>query len=229
MKSIHLPIIARFKSNLRHALGTPPRMNSHLRANPAIIHIGARCYSVIEVVQGRRYVKKVFARSPDGQSSFANERLARKVFADYKWMTPCVEFGRNWCFQNWLMCPMYPRESRLDKVASSMSRFERRHIAGQAMAIIYDMYRRGFAHRDFHARNLFYINGQLMLIDFETIAKFPRDHRPSFIKSYDVTGHGLDSPFMTGHMGYASRIPYSVSSVLGVEIAQAIDAYCNCA
>jgi hypothetical protein len=124
---------------------------------------------------------------------------------------------------------MYPRETRLDKLAFSLSRPERRQIAGQAVAMIHDIYRRGFAHRDIHARNLFYVDGQLKLIDFETMTAYPINRRPSFIQSYDITGHGLDSPFLTGNMGYASRIPYSVSSVLGIEVAEAIDSYCNCA
>ena len=87
----------------------------------------------------------------------------------------------------------------------------------------------GFAHRDFHARNLFYVDGQLKLIDFETMTSFRLNHRPPFIQSYDITGTGLDSPFLTGNMGYSSRIPYSVSSVLGIKVDEAIESYCNCA
>ena len=124
---------------------------------------------------------------------------------------------------------MYAAEARLDRVAFSLKRPERRRIAGQAIAIIYEIYRRGFAHRDFHSRNLFYVDGRLKLIDFETITAFPYEKRPAFIKSYDITGSGLESPYMTGHMCYGSRIPYSVSNVLGIGIAEAIDSYCNCA
>ena len=229
MTLLTIPIMERLRSNVHQALGTSPQDNRHLPANRAIIHIGRRCYSFIQVVHGQEYVKKVFIRTPDGRQSFANERFARKVFADYKWMTPCVRFGRNWCLQYWLLCPMYPREARLDKLAFNLSRPKRRHIAGQALAIIHDMYRRGFAHRDFHARNLFYVDGQLKLIDFETMTAFRLDERPPFIQSYDITGQGLESPFHTGHMGYASRIPYSVASVLGIDIKEAVDAYCNCA
>jgi hypothetical protein len=124
---------------------------------------------------------------------------------------------------------MYPLETRLDRVAFSLSRTERRHIAGQAVAIIYEIYRRGFAHRDFHARNLFYVNGRLKLIDFETMIALPQNARPPFVESYDVTGKGLESPYMTGYMCYRSRIPYSVSNVLGIGISEAIDSYGNCA
>lgn len=229
MTSLISPLLERIKCNVRHTLGTSPQKNRQLQANPTLFHIGSRCYSLIQVVRGRQCIKKVFIRTPVGRQSFANEQLARKVFADYKWMTPCIQFGRNWCLQNWLMCPMYPRQTRLDKVAFTLCRPERRRIAGQALAIINDMYRRGFAHRDFHARNLFYVDGQLKLIDFETMTAFRLNHRPPFIQSYDITGHGLNSPFLTGQMGYASRIPYSVSSVLGIDIAEAIDSYCNCA
>jgi hypothetical protein len=229
MASLILPIIERIDCNVRLALGTPPRKNRRLLANRAVIHVGARCYSLIEVNDGRQYVKKVFIRSIDGRRSFDNERLARTEFAGHDWMTPCVELGRNWCLQNWIMCPMYPPETRLDRVAFSLSRPERRRIAGQAVAIIYEIYRRGFAHRDFHSRNLFYLDGRLKLIDFETITTFPSEKRPPFIESYDVTGSGLESPYMTGHMCYGSRIPYSVANVLGIGIAEAIDSYCNCA
>jgi hypothetical protein len=229
MTSLRSPLLERIKCNVSHTLGTSPQKNRQLQANPALFHIGSRCYSLIHVVRGQQCVKKVFIRTPDGRRSFANERLARKVFADYKWMTPCVQFGRNWCLQYWLMCPMYPSQTRLDKVAFTLSRPERRRIAGQALAIIHDMYRRGFAHRDFHARNLFYVDGQLKLIDFETITAYLPHQRTQFIQTYDITGRGLESPYLTGHMGYESRIPYSVSSVLGIDTAEAIDSYCNCA
>ena len=144
MTSLTSPFLERIKCNVHHTLGTSPQKNWQLQANPAVIHIGSRCYLLMQVVQGRQCIKKVFMRTPDGRRSFANERLARKVFADCKWMTPCIQFGRNWCLQNWLMCPMYPRQTRLDKVAFALSRPERRRIAGQAVAIIHDMYRRGF-------------------------------------------------------------------------------------
>jgi hypothetical protein len=229
MQLLSAPLFDRVMCNVQHALGVSPRENWQLKRESSVIHIGSRCYSLIEVVEGRQCIKKVFARTADGRRSFINERLARKEFADHEWMTPCVRIGRNWLLQNWLTCAMYCGEARLDKVAYNLSRAERRRVAGQAVAIIHDMYRRGFAHRDFHARNLFYVDGQLKLIDFETFAAFPVENRPPFIESYDVTGYGLDSPFLTGHMGYSSRIPYSVSSVLGIGIAEAIDAYGNCA
>jgi hypothetical protein len=219
----------RIRCNVQHTLGGSPKSIRQLQADPAVIHIGSRCYSLIEVVQGRSCVKKVFVRTPEGRQSFANERRARVEFASYEWMTPCIQIGRNGCVQDWLLCPMYPCETRLDKLAFNLSRPERRQIAGQAVALIHDIYRRGFAHRDFHARNLFYVDGQLKLIDFETITAYPINRRPPFIQSYDITGHGLDSPFLTGNMGYTSRIPYSVSSVLGINVAEAIDSYCNCA
>jgi hypothetical protein len=155
--------------------------------------------------------------------------LARIEFDRLDWMTPCIDVGRTWCLQNWILCPMYPPETRLDRVAFSLTRTERRHIAAQAVAILYEIYRRGFAHRDFHARNLFYVNGRLKLIDFETLIAFPQNARPRFIESYDITGKGLESPYMTGYMCYASRIPYSVSNVLGIGINEAIDSYGNCA
>jgi hypothetical protein len=208
-------------------IGTSPRRIRQLKANRAVIHIGARCYSLIEVAAGRRCVKKVFITSADGRRSFANERLARKVFPGHDWMTPCIEIGRNWCLQNWIMCPMYPPDARLDRIAFSLTRSERRQVAGQAVGIIYEMYRRGFAHRDFHARNLFYVDGQLKLIDFETMTALPHNCRPPFVESYDITGRGLESPYLTGHMCYVSRIPYSVSNVLGIGIGEAIDSYAN--
>jgi hypothetical protein len=229
MASLTVPLIERLSCNVRHALGVSPRENRQLLTNRAIIHVGSRCYSLMEVANGRRCVKKVFIRSAVGRRSFSNERLARNEFAGLDWMTPCIGFGRNWYLQNWILCPMYPPDTRLDRIAFSLSRPERRHIAGQAVSIIYAIYRRGFAHRDFHARNLFYVDGRLKLIDFETMIAFPRKYRPPFLESYDITGSGLESPYLTGHMCYASRIPYSVSNVLGIGISEAIDSYGNCA
>jgi hypothetical protein len=229
MTSLLYPFIERINCNVRHALCVWPQKNRPLPTNLHVIHIGSRCYTVAEVNDGRRCVKKIFARSADGRRSFTNECLARKEFAGADWMTPCLEFSRAWRRENWILCPRYPAETRLDRIAFSLKKSERRQIAGQALAIIYEIYRRGFAHRDFHSRNLFYIDGRLKLIDFETLIAFPRKHRPSFIESYDITGKGFQSPYMTGRMCYISRIPYSVSNVLGIGINEAIDSYCNCA
>jgi hypothetical protein len=229
MTSLIAPLVERINCNVRHAIGTSPRNNRQLLADRAVIHVGARSYSLVEIVDRRRCIKKVFTRDGEGLSSYANERLARKEFAGHDWMTPCIDHGRNWYMQNWIMCPMYPAETRLDRIAFSLNRTERRRIAGQAVAIIYKIYRRGFAHRDFHSRNLFYVGGRLKLIDFETITAFPNKSGPPFVDSYDITGTGLESPFMTGHMCYGSRVPYSVSNVLGIGLAEAIDSYGNCA
>jgi hypothetical protein len=147
-------------------------------------------------------------------ASFRAEQTAREEFASCAWLTPWVAYGWNWYLQRWFACPCYPEANRLDRLAPSL---DRRH----RLELLHDLHTRRFAHRDFRAKHLFYVGGQLRLIDFDTLTVYPDDYNPPFEECYDVTGVGLHSPALTRNMGYSNSTSPSVSTVLGIPFAQA--------
>ena len=205
------------KQQFHNKLGEPaPRNNPRLRDDPAVLHVGSRAHSRQISIGGKPQVKKVFTTETPGRAAFANELRAYRTFGGMPWFTPWLAHGRYW-----FVVPMYPPESRMDRVARNLSDNERAEIAGQALSIILDMLASGFAHRDFHAGNLYVIDGQLKVADFETLASYPEGTRPGLANCYDVTGNGLESPWQTRNMGYSSDSPLSLANVLKVDIETA--------
>ena len=205
------------KHQFHGKFGEPvPRSNPRWRGDPAVLHVGSRAYSRRITIDGEPRVKKTFTTETPGRTAFANELLAYRRFNGMPWFTPWVEHGRYW-----FVTPMYPAESRLDRVALNLSDNERADLAGQALSIVLDMLAFGFAHRDFHAGNLFVVDGQLKVADFETLAAYPPGSRPALVDCYDVTGMGLESPWQTRNMGYSSDNPLSLANVLNVDLGTA--------
>lgn len=161
-------------------------------------YVGRRAVGHKLVVGDYPTFKKTFAATNEGKRAFDCEVLARKVFGDRPWMVPIVEQG-----ERWITMPMLPENARLDRIAFKLSSEEREAVAAQAVAALFDMYVEGFAHRDFHAQNAFWHNGQLFIVDYEALGKYPADRRVPFPKSYDMTGEGLDSPHRTGAASYS--------------------------
>jgi len=205
------------KRQFHDKFGEPaPRDNPRLRDDPAILHVGSRAYSRRITIGGKPHVKKIFTTETPGRAAFANELRAHRRFNGMRWFTPWIAHGRNW-----FVTAMYPAESRLDRVAGDLSDNERAELAGQALSIMLDMLALGFAHRDFHAGNLFVVDGQLKVADFETLAAYPEGSRPGLASCYDATGKGLESPWKTRNMGYSSDSPLSLANVLNVDLQTA--------
>lgn len=196
------------------------------------LHVGRRSVSLVVTIAGKPHVKKVFAETDNGMRSFANEKLAFELFSTRDWMAPWVQQGPNWFIR-----PMYPASSRLDLAfrwlyvasrmrlggeAPSFLLGSRVRLAGEVLSIILDIYAEHYAQRDIHARNLFLSDNHLKLVDFETMCRYPADRFGDFATSYDVTGLGLDSPYLTDNMGYASKSPISASQVLGIPVRVAM-------
>ena len=58
--------------------------------------------------------------------------------------------------------------------------------------------------------------GAYNAIDFDAMTIYPHDYNPSFAECYDLTGEGLESPFLTSNMGVFKDHEHSVSRVLRV-------------
>jgi 2-polyprenyl-3-methyl-5-hydroxy-6-metoxy-1,4-benzoquinol methylase len=191
---------------------------------PSVVHVGKR--SIDTKVKGwdREYFKKRFENTEIGRACFEREMNADKLFGTKPWKPPIIDKG-----PLWFTIPLYPEEKRLDIVAPILDQPTRIEIAKQAISILFDIFFAGYAHRDFHAKNLFWIDQQLMLVDYECLEPYPEGKRPPFPVSYDITGQGLGSPFKTGRMCYTfeRRPEVSLHSVLRVSVEEAIEEFCK--
>jgi hypothetical protein len=180
----------------------------------SVLRISRRSRSTRMARRDGARLRKVFRHNAAGRACFRNEREANRIFSTRSWFVPWTR--RGW---HWFERPLLPEECRLDRLAPRLGAGERRDLAERALMIVLDIYAHGYVHRDFHAQNLFRVNDQLKLVDFETLIAYPPP-RPPFRLSYDVTGQGLESPLRTGHMGFAARHEsgQSVCQVLGVEL-----------
>ena len=182
------------------------------------LHRGKRAISYLVFRDGRPCVLKLFSDHADARRAYNAEMRARDLFEDRPWSPHWVDTGPNWILEEF-----YPQSTRLDRIAETMERDQRVAIAAQAVGVLRDIYDTGNAHRDVHAENFFLVDGQLVLIDFETLGE--QEPGVRFESSYDITGKGMDSPFMTGAMCYSNRSSdRSLARVLGVRFDEALEA-----
>lgn len=203
----------RIKNWVHCAWGLPrPNTLAHLTKREDVLSVGRRSYSVV-VSPGRRCcVRKLFSSVRDGRIAFRAERHAQTQFQCYKWFPQWTARGLHWYEREW-----FPDELRLDRVAGSLDEAELRRVAGEALSILLDIHTHGWAHRDFHARNLFYVDGQLKLIDYESATPVPDNARCGFWESYDMTGYGLPSPWLTSNRCFLSDSGSGMKNVLQVD------------
>lgn len=195
------------KAGLRLLRTDPSRVRKEaLMRLPGTVSAGSRAHCRRVKIRGKGYIRKVFSRTKDGLACFQRECLGYDVFCDRPWVPQNVRRG-----SRWILMPEFPPGRRLDRIAGSLGREEQLHVARQAGSLLFDIFLEGYAHRDFHAQNLFWIDGQLYLTDFETMAAYPDGQRPAFPECYDIIGHGLESPYATRNMGYAVRHPTGLS------------------
>ena len=164
----------------------------------------------------------MFENTDIGKLCFEREMDADRLFGARSWKPPIKDKG-----PLWFTTLLYPEEKRLDIAAAGLDQPTRIEIARQAISILFDIFFAGYAHRDFHSKNLFWIDQQLILIDYECIGPYPEGKRPPFILSYDITGEGLESPFKTGKMCYTyeDRHGFSLQCTLGIPIERAIEQF----
>ena len=189
-----------------------------LRRLSNIVKVSSRSVSKQHRYKGNKIIKKIFNSTPEAQQCFRDEIKARKIFEGYDWVSPIVRSN-----ENWIEIPLYPDKWRLDKIASTFDEDTRRKVAVQACNIILDMLSKGYTHRDYHSKNLFLVDqSQLVLIDFESIFPYESSQRPRFYDCYDITGKGLNSPFLTENMCYVSNLPSSLEQVLQIPLDEVV-------
>jgi len=205
-------LLRNIKINFHRYLGEPkPKDNPKLNASADILHIGNRAYCKEVSQNGSKRIKKIFSTTNDGRAAFAAEKLANIRFKTYPWMSPWMKHGLNWYVRG-----LYPASLRLDEIAPSLSHDDRVNVGAKIIAVILDLHTAEFAHRDLNVGNIFIIDGEVKVVDFESIVAYPK--RPLEIKdSYDITGRGLESPWLTHNMGLFADHPKAISRTLGID------------
>jgi len=194
---------------------------SFISCFPTVLHSGSRAFCQRVDVAGLPHLKKKFSTGERPAICMRNEVLARALFEGKRWMSPILEKG-----DDWILLPLYPKESRLDIAVQMMKSKTKREVARQALWALFDMFCAGYAHCDFHAKNLFWIEGQLVVTDFEKMELYPEGAKPSFPKSFDVVGKGLERAYPDRtNMCYVARTNSGMSllEVLGVSLYDALE------
>jgi 2-polyprenyl-3-methyl-5-hydroxy-6-metoxy-1,4-benzoquinol methylase len=193
-----------------------------LEKMPNVIHAGNRALATRVKEWDGEYFKKAFDDTAVGRDCFEREMKADQLFGGKPWKQPVKSKETLW-----FTTPLYPEEKKLDIVAPGLDQPTRIEIAKQAISIIFDIFFAGYAHRDFQSRNLFWIDQQLILIDYECLEPYPDGKRPPFPLSYDITGQGLESPFKTGGMCYTCEKHHGISmcKTLGIPAEQALEEF----
>jgi hypothetical protein len=198
-------------------------MRSLVRRCPGVVAAGTAATCRRVRMGGVPYLLKTFMNSPEGLIAWQHELSARRLFAGAPWMSPIVRSG--W---RHIVIPFYPEASRLDIAVKNMDESTRWKIAKEAIHILFEMFLQGHAHCDFHSRNLFSVDGQLHVIDFEHMRRYPQDATPPFPESYDLTGRGLaDAPVVTENMCYVATGAdnLALEPTLGVPLSAALDLF----
>ena len=129
------------------------------------------------------------------------ERVSRRIWQRCPWMSPIVSLGgAPFSFT----IPFYkhrlggigqPEDGDFLSIADMATK---RTMARQLVGAMFDIYAAGYAHFDLHVNNLYWEDGQLIIMDFESMMAYPTNRsRPAFPESFDVA-HDRDSKRMFG-------------------------------
>lgn len=185
------------------------------RRMPGVVHVGVRAVSRRRAIRGVTCFAKSYRKSVSRCDDLVMELKAREIFKGKPWIAPIIDHG-----DNWLALPLYSRELLLDNLVRKIDSNMRFKIACKAASILFEIFMQGYAHRDFHSGNLFWIDDQLVVVDFEKLAPYPRRFRPAFPVSYDLVGSGLANPFSVSSPMYyeASTSDKALRRVLDVPL-----------
>lgn len=186
-------------------------------SNSRIINQNSRATSYRIIFKGDICFKKVFnLNNPDARECFCKELFAYELFKGRPWINPILEKG-----EDYFITPYFdPSTFRLDKAVIGLSDSERKEIAKSIIDIIFEIYQKGYVHRDIHSENIFLIEKRLIIVDFEMLTMFSCSKAVPFTSSYDLTGKGLYSPFYTRNMCYSSMNEKSLLNVLKIPLEE---------
>ncbi|MFN4198861.1 MAG: methyltransferase domain-containing protein, partial [Flavobacterium sp.] len=172
-----------------------------------------------ERLNDKEYLRKRFDPFIDNSTCLKNEKQAILVFEKYSW------FPESFISDDSVLVEYFNESSRLDKCYNILSQHELESLKSQIILAMLDIYKCGYSHRDLHLKNMFWINGKLKIIDFETLIK--RTNSVSFFNSYDITGKTEESPFNTKNNCLFSDHKYSINKIFNFSNVDELIDYTN--
>ncbi len=211
---------------LTSILRKPSRISKAIMGRlPGIVHIGNRAVGKQSRTGETLEFTKYFKNSSESYEAYKRELEARQLFANKPWIAPIIRYR-----ERQITLPFYRANSRLDHAALSIDKPMRFDVAYKAIKILFDIFYAGYAHGDFHTKNMFWIDEDLVLVDFEKLTKYIEPMRPAFPISYDLTGQGqLESPPFNSCkvplMHYEAKTPSkkSLRLVLGIPLENVLN------
>lgn len=168
-------------------------------------------------VEDIKKVQKKFDPVLNGKISFENEKLAISVFSQYSW------FPKSEIFENAIITEYFDSERRVDFLIDKLTPLELESLKAQIIFALIDIYKCGYSHRDIHQKNMFFTNGNLKIIDYETLIK--RTQQTSFFDSYDIVARGEVSPFATNYTCFFSDFQYSINKLFAFKSIEDLKSY----
>ena len=182
-----------------------------------LLNRGRRANTYLTYYNQTPTVLKKFKKTEAGEDSFNREKTAMKELASFKWAPEWIDAG-----DFWIRLKYYQAHCRLDLVSKGLTQRDKNIVAAKLTYVIDDLNSAGFLHMDFHARNIFYVSGEIKVVDFETLKK--STSIMAVEDCYDVTGVGEASPYETKGMCFNNKNKsYSLYNVLGVTFSEALE------
>lgn len=164
---------------------------------------------------------------PVGAYSFLpREIAARRIFSGASWMTPIIRSDHES-----IIMPLYREKDRIWRVAHSSTAAERTELALQVINALHDLWHQGYVHGDIQSPNVFVVEGQVKLLDFELFEAYS-DGRPDFEYSFDVIGNPTGLFTSTSWPSEARLVHYysvnmrgGIGQVLDVPVSRALQIF----
>lgn len=176
-----------------------------------------RSVSEVIFINETKAVKKTFSKSKDSIQAFKNEILGYHKFQKFDWCPKLLETG-----ENYIVTEFLPSNNRLDKIHKGKNI----DLLGDIIFCLLDIFIEGFAHCDFHAKNIYINESSIKIIDFESLQQ--QSNKIDFFTSYDITGNGLESPFQTANMCVFSKNEFSIAEIFKVSSVNNLKEILNC-
>lgn len=166
---------------------------------------------------------KTFFHPVGAYAFLPREVAARRIFSGAPWITPLL--GSD---STSITMPLYAEENRLWNVAQRATQPEREELAGQVVRALHELWNHGYLHGDIQTPNIFVVDGQVKLLDFELFESFG-DDKPPFARSFDIVGstRGIAAatcwPSQGRHVHYYSvKMRGGIGQALGVPFDRAL-------
>lgn len=166
--------------------------------------LARRSSSTLIEFQNQKAIKKEFLQTKDGKEAFQREKNALIQFQNFNWCPKILDID-----ENSITIEYFDNTLRLDQQAVFSN-----ELLGEILWSLFELFEQGYVHMDFHARNIFVTDNGVKFIDFETTKELIAD--VDFWDSYDITGKGMESPYITSNMGIMNKASTSLSQLFHI-------------